>query len=76
VTIWTDADQAELDLLVHELVTAEFLHRERCETCLIGIPCAPLRRAVEAVVWWRHGRMLRSRAAWLREQLEDEQAAA
>lgn len=30
---WTLADEAELELLVRELVEAAFVHRERCQAC-------------------------------------------
>lgn len=30
---WTDADQAELDVLVHELSVGYFEHREHCAAC-------------------------------------------
>jgi hypothetical protein len=64
---WTAADDAELDLLVHEFVKAAFRHREACATCRAGGPwCQPLREAFEAALDWRDGRSFRSKAAWLR----------
>jgi hypothetical protein len=47
---WTAADEAELDLLVHDFVKAAFRHREACAICSAGGPwCGPLREAFEAV---------------------------
>jgi hypothetical protein len=47
-------------------------HRRECPTCSAGGPwCPSLTDAFAAVVEWRDGRELRSRAAWLR-QLVDE----
>jgi hypothetical protein len=75
---WTEADESELDLLVHELVKAVHAHREACSTCKVGSPwCAPLGDALQAVVDWRRGRVLRSKAAWLRaRQMAVEERAA
>jgi hypothetical protein len=65
---WTEADAAELDVVAHAFVKAAYVHRERCGTCSSGGPwCLPLREALDGVVEWRHGRVLRSKAAWLRE---------
>jgi hypothetical protein len=63
---WTSADEAELDLLVHELVRVAFLHRDRCATCNRDRWCDALRDATAALLEWRAGRVLRSKAAWLR----------
>jgi hypothetical protein len=77
---WTSADEAELDLLVHELVLAVRFHRERCPVCATGEPggiaCESILAAVAAVIDWRRGRILRSRARWLRERRTDAEAAA
>lgn len=67
---WTAADDAELDLLVHELVRAVDIHRAGCSVCSAnghcGPWCEPLREALEGVIEWREGRILRSKAQWLR----------
>jgi hypothetical protein len=64
---WTEADGAELDLVVHEMVDDVFEHRQGCETCAAGYPPCPwVRAAVERVIEWRDDRVLRSKAAWLR----------
>lgn len=67
---WTLADQAELDVLVHELVSRVFAHRERCSECAPGSACPQARTAVAAavdvIVAWRDGRRLRTRAEHLR----------
>jgi hypothetical protein len=66
---WTAADQAELDVLIHAFVDAVWAHRARCSTCASGgLWCVPLREALEAVLDWRWSRLLRSKAAWLRER--------
>jgi len=64
---WTDADQAELDLLIHEFARAAALHHERCSSCReAGRWCSALSDACEALLEWREGRLLRSRAEYLR----------
>jgi hypothetical protein len=65
---WTRADEAELDVRVHELVVSALAHREAgCEPCASGYPPCPFVGALIAeVVAWRDHRILRSRAAWLR----------
>jgi hypothetical protein len=68
---WTDADQAELECLLRELVDGVFEHRERCERCLAGYPpCPHVGRAIEVVLDWREARELFSKARWLRWQQE------
>jgi hypothetical protein len=59
---WSPVDDAELAVLVRELVDRAWGHR--CES----VPCPDVRAAVEIVVDWRARRMLRSRARWLAEQ--------
>jgi hypothetical protein len=67
---WTDADQAELELLVGELMCVVRAHQARCLECsTVGIAqaeCPPLRRSFEAVLDWRESRIRQSKAAWLR----------
>jgi hypothetical protein len=66
---WTEADAAELDMLVHELASSYFEHRERCVSCAAAYPpCPHVRRAIEAVIAWRESRSLLSKAEYLREQ--------
>jgi hypothetical protein len=68
---WMDADEAELDLLVHEFVKAALRHFEGCAVCRTGWPwCEPLCEARVAVFEWREGRILRSKAEWLRLRQE------
>lgn len=65
---WTEADRAELDVVVHLLVDGLAAHEETgCTTCEAGYPpCPKVTRAIEAVVEWRDRRVLTSKAAWLR----------
>lgn len=64
---WTDADAAELDLLARELVRSAFLHREKCSTCRAGDRwCPVMDEALGHVLDWREGRILQSKAAFLR----------
>jgi hypothetical protein len=64
---WTEADSAELDVLLHALVNGYFEHRERCRICLSGErPCPHLQAAIREVVEWREARLLLSRAEGLR----------
>jgi hypothetical protein len=72
---WTAADQAELQLLVHELVDGHDNHQQGCPTCRNGEPCRPLRDAIAIVVEWRERRVLHSQAAWLRAVQNIEDAA-
>jgi hypothetical protein len=65
---WTAADEAELDLLVHELVRVGFVHRARCTVCSGGRWCSAMHDALDALLEWRDGRVLRSKAAWLRSR--------
>ena len=74
---WTEADQAELDVLIAELVRVAFIHKDLCPVCRdetdeSRLNCKPLRGAIVSVLEWRQGRALRSKAQWLRER---EQAA-
>ena len=66
---WTEADAAELDVLVRALVNGYFEHRERCAICLAGTPypCPRAQKAIAEVVEWRDARALLSRAEALRE---------
>jgi hypothetical protein len=82
---WTEADDAELDLLVDELIRLEYAHRERCPVCSVGIVranCPKSCAAIEVVLGWRERRILRSKASWLRarqaarEWLDDAKLAA
>jgi hypothetical protein len=59
---WTEADDAELDVLIGEVIDGYFDHRERCDEH----PCSHLNAALEAIIDWRRGRELLSRAAYLR----------
>lgn len=72
---WTGADQAELDVLVWELVTRVPEHRRDCDLCAReraeGWPCARVTEAIEAVLAWRVRRALLSRAERLREEQAD-----
>jgi hypothetical protein len=68
---WTEADQAELDEIAWALVNAIADHRPDCGTCQAGFPpCPRVRAAIEAVVDWRQGRILASRAVYLRSGQE------
>ncbi len=63
---WTEADQAEADVLVRELVDGVLEHRDRCRVCQADYPpCPRVTAAIEAVVAWRDHRMLDSRRVWL-----------
>lgn len=75
---WTEADAAELDLLTHELVRVAFIHRERCSICSAGSRwCEPMNEALAGLLEWREGRILRSKAEWLRvrQRAREEPAA-
>lgn len=64
---WTEADRAEHDVLLHELVRLTFSHRARCPSCRRGgRSCEAVGEAIDAVLAWRHWRGLRTKAAELR----------
>jgi hypothetical protein len=65
VSVWTEADQAELDVLVWALVDGWDKHRRSCQL----EPCPHLREAIREVVDWREARILLTRAETLRAQL-------
>jgi len=82
---WTLADQAELELLVHELVDVAFVHRERCPTCSARHreyletgcsegPCVAISEAIESVIAWRDRRALLSRTIHLRAHQDLDEA--
>lgn len=76
MSAWTPADQAELEVLVHDLVRAYFDHREHCASCARGYPpCPHVREAIEVVIEWREARALQSRAEHLRAERDREAAA-
>ena len=74
---WTPADQAELSLLVHELVDGHHNHAHGCPTCREqgSAFCRPVGDAIQIVLDWRDRRVLHSRAVWLR-RMQDFQDAA
>lgn len=63
---WTDADQAELDIIAHDLVTATRAHSDHCQVCRAGGACQPLRDAYDAVAEWKRRRNLLSKATFYR----------
>lgn len=64
---WTEADEAELDLLLWTLVDAYFEHKEHCEVCFLGKErCEQVVEAVREAADWTHFRQLRSKAEALR----------
>ena len=74
---WTEADQAELDLLIHEFVDAVALHHERCSTCReTGRWCPLLGSACDVLLRWRSWRMRATRADRLRAGQDLVDAAA
>ena len=72
MTYWTEADQAELEVLLWALVDSHAEHRTLCPTCVRAIePCPAVQRAIAEVLDWRQARILLSRAEALRaDQLE------
>lgn len=56
---WTEADQAEWELLAWALVDGSFEHREQCATCTAGYPpCPHIAKAIQIVLDWHRGREL------------------
>ena len=74
---WTEADEAELAVLLDEFVKHARAHREACRVCRTGGPwCASLVEAFDVLLDWKRGRELRSKAAWLRARELARQEAA
>lgn len=76
---WTPADQAEQELLLHELVRAVSEHQAGCERCRAGFPpCENVAAGVAVLLEWRDRRILRSLAVALRarEELREAEALA
>lgn len=72
---WTDADQAELEVLIDAFVRGVLDHRARCPHCTTHEPwCENLRDAFDVVLEWRNTRARRSRAFWLREEADEVEA--
>lgn len=69
---FTDADLAEQEVLVRELVDGYFEHRESCPDCSQGNSglCRPFKNAIYVVLHWREDRSARSFATAMRA-LED-----
>ena len=64
---WTPADAAELDVLLHAFVQVHARHLPTCAVCSgYGPWCQPLRDSFDAILEWREGRELRSKATYLR----------
>jgi hypothetical protein len=72
---WTEADEAELAVVVWELVTGYEEHKALdCPGCASPGPCPQVREAVEAAVDWARKRHLVSRGQLLRERQADLEA--
>jgi len=71
---WSLADDAELDVLLHAFVQVRDRHLPTCAVCRERGPwCQRLRDSFDAVLEWREGRELRSKATYLRlRELERE----
>lgn len=71
-TWWTDADEAELAVLVQAFVDGFEAHRGVCRVCASGGPwCAGAREALDALLDWRRRRLLLSQAEFLRRQHDE-----
>jgi PIN domain nuclease of toxin-antitoxin system len=81
---WTQADQAELDLLTWELVHAHHDHRSACPDCqALGRPCERLAEGTahvtEMIVAWRDRRIRATTAEQARQEqdrIDEERAQA
>jgi hypothetical protein len=66
---WTEADDAELEVLVHELVDLYYEHLDRCSFCPERArACPATSEAAQAVLDWLCRRRLHSAAARLRAE--------
>jgi hypothetical protein len=67
MTYMSEADQAEVDVLLHELVERFWAHRPNCLTCWLGDGfCEPMRECLQIVIDFRDGLRLRAKARELR----------
>jgi hypothetical protein len=66
ISYWTALDQAELDVLLWELVSCYWEHRKRCLVCGGLWTCAGMTEAVQAMEEWMFKRKLLSRMEALR----------
>jgi hypothetical protein len=62
---WTEGDQAELDVLAHELARLAVPHRAACPDCQARRPCQRLTEAIEVIVEHRDTLVLRRRLTLL-----------
>jgi hypothetical protein len=63
---WSEADEAEWQLLLYEFVGAAWAHRT-CTACQQQQGwCEPLAECWAGLLEWREGRTLRAKATWLR----------
>lgn len=65
---WTAADQAELDLIAHDLFEVTYAHHTHCDGCHrnAGGYCQELRDVWAAVEEWKARRALMSKATYYR----------
>jgi hypothetical protein len=69
---WTAADDAELMVLVHELVDGICEHNEKCSVCSRGEAwCTGVREAFDVVLDWIERRRAASFAAGVRAMQND-----
>lgn len=65
---WTDADQAELDLIALDLFELTYQHHMNCDGCHrdVGGYCQALRDIWDVVDEWKRRRALMSKATYYR----------
>jgi len=66
---WSEADAAELDVLIYALVRSVLRHRDACAACAVagsGTYCNKVDQAIGEVLGWQRFRALLSKAEWLR----------
>jgi hypothetical protein len=63
---WSEADAAELDVLLEAFVESALIHRARCSVCKRGPWCEQLRECFDGILAWRRRRQLITIAAALR----------
>jgi hypothetical protein len=69
---WTAADDAELMVLVQELVDGIYEHNEKCSVCSLGeVWCSHVREAFDVVQDWIERRRAASFAAGMRDLQND-----
>jgi hypothetical protein len=68
-TYWTEADKAELAVLLNEWTDGVYAHRQHCTVCTTREWCNNIREALYIILDWQYHRALLTHAEALRERM-------